>query len=79
MMRDAVVADRSADTGSRRRPRAVARISTPRHDAHAGRVDEDAVALALLDDLGVAGDDRNARLLDAAAPSTRRSAQLRER
>ena len=59
-------------------PRAVARdVDARRHHADAGGGDEDAVALALLDHLGVAGDDRHAGLARGARPSTRRCASGR--
>ena len=61
--RHAVVAQRAGDEDRVAGPRAVARhLDALGHHAHARRVDEDAVALALLHHLGVAGDDRHARL-----------------
>ena len=59
----AVVADRAADQDAVAGPRAVARDLHARgHHADAGGGDEDAVALALFDHLGVAGDHRHAGL-----------------
>ena len=66
--RDAVIADRARRAGSRRRAAPAREPScTPGGtSADAGGVDEDLVAVAALDDLGVAGDDR-----DAGAPRGR--------
>ena len=65
---------RIASPGRARSPE----MSTPsRHHADAGGGDEHAVALALLDHLGVAGDDRHAGLARGRAPSTRRCASGR--
>ena len=75
--RDAVHGDRrrSARTTSPGRARR-GEITTPGgDDPDARRVDEDAVALAAVHDLRVAGDDRHARASRPRAASTRRSAQ----
>ena len=76
--RHAVVADRSGHQDGVAGARAVAGdLDARRHDADAGGRDEDAVALALFDDLGVAGDDGHAGVARGRAPSTRRCASGR--
>jgi hypothetical protein len=61
--RHAVVAQGAGDEDGVARPRPVAGdVHALRHHADAGGGDEDAVALALLHHLGVAGDDRHAGL-----------------
>ena len=59
--RDAMIADRARKQHDVARPRGVARQDDARRrHADAGGRDEDAVGLAALDHLGVAGDDRHA-------------------
>ena len=62
--RDTVVADRAAQDHDVAGSRPVAgHVDAGRHDADAGGRDEHAVALALLDDLGVTGHHRDLRVL----------------
>ena len=73
------VGGRCRPKAARRRPREsrLADAHARRDLAHAGRVDEDAVALAAVHDLGVARDDAHARGLGGGAHGLRRCATAR--
>ena len=73
---DPVVADRARDEDAVAGPgRADRERPALGHEADAGGGDEDLVALAAVDDLGVAGDQRDARLVARLRASRRRSAR----
>ena len=74
--RDPVIGDRAVDDHDVPRPRATRIDVDPRRDhAEPRGVDEQAVALAAIDDLGVPGDDRDRRPRRRPRASTRRSAR----
>ncbi len=54
-------------------------VNSRRHNTHPGRIDEDPVSTAVINDLGVAGDNRHIRFLCCAGHGSNNLLQLGQR